>query len=282
MPLAVILTAALAAAPKSSAQQADALFSAARALLQSGRAADACPLLEKSQALDPALGTQLNLAECYERVGRRARAFLAYADAFAWAQRSKDKPRQEAANGRMEALKPKLAWLTLSTLTPVREPAVSVNDVALRLGALPRTVPAEPGVVTLTARAPGHLAWMGQLPLEATQAHSFTVPPLVAEGELAADAPRVAEAPAQPSPPPAEPEPAVMPPPLLVPQAPATPVPALAAEPAGAPSRAGPVVGIVLGGAVMAAGAGGWRTASPPWSASSGSNPGSRTRCAPR
>src|SRR5262245_40239679 len=47
--------------------RAEAAFDKGRALLQQGRVAEACLELEESQRLDPGLGTQLNLADCYER-----------------------------------------------------------------------------------------------------------------------------------------------------------------------------------------------------------------------
>ena len=46
--------------------RADLAFREGRALLTEGNYDAACPKLEESQRLDPALGTLVNLAVCYE------------------------------------------------------------------------------------------------------------------------------------------------------------------------------------------------------------------------
>ena len=53
---------------------AEHLFQEARVLVERGDYAAACPKLEASQKLEPAVGTQFNLADCYEHVGRTASA----------------------------------------------------------------------------------------------------------------------------------------------------------------------------------------------------------------
>src|SRR5262249_24412526 len=57
-------------------QAADRLFKEAEVLARAGRYAEACPKLEESERLDPGIGTQFNLADCYERTGRVAHAYL--------------------------------------------------------------------------------------------------------------------------------------------------------------------------------------------------------------
>src|SRR6266498_1038121 len=60
---------------------AQALFDLGRTLITSGRAEEACPKFEESQRLDPGVGTQLNLADCYDRTGRTASAWTLYIEA---------------------------------------------------------------------------------------------------------------------------------------------------------------------------------------------------------
>src|SRR5882757_7808503 len=49
------------------AVRAEALFDEGRRLMTAGDFTAACPKFASSQALDPAIGTALNLANCYEK-----------------------------------------------------------------------------------------------------------------------------------------------------------------------------------------------------------------------
>ena len=64
------VTTAGARADDANASSADRLFNEANGLVQTGHYAEACPKFEQSQKLDPAIGTQFNLADCFEHVGR--------------------------------------------------------------------------------------------------------------------------------------------------------------------------------------------------------------------
>src|SRR5678816_498104 len=57
---------------------AQALFDQARELTRQGRFAEACPKLQESNRLDPGIGTQFHLADCYEQSGRIASAWAAF------------------------------------------------------------------------------------------------------------------------------------------------------------------------------------------------------------
>ena len=57
---------------------ADAAFKRGRELLKAGKFADACIEFEHSQKLDPALGTEFNIAQCSEKIGKLARALELY------------------------------------------------------------------------------------------------------------------------------------------------------------------------------------------------------------
>lgn len=92
---------------------AEALFAEARALIQGGRWEAACPKLETSQSLDPAVGTLLNLGECYARVGKSASAWLRYREAAAMALRQGQREREAVARERATHLEPKLCHLTI-------------------------------------------------------------------------------------------------------------------------------------------------------------------------
>jgi len=55
--------------------------------MKQGDYAAACPKLEESQRLDPALGTLLNLADCREQEGNVATAWSLFRDAESLARR---------------------------------------------------------------------------------------------------------------------------------------------------------------------------------------------------
>src|SRR5258708_26309942 len=54
---------------------AEALFADGRRLVGAGEYAAACPKFAARQKLDPGVGTSLNLADSYERMGRWASAW---------------------------------------------------------------------------------------------------------------------------------------------------------------------------------------------------------------
>jgi tetratricopeptide (TPR) repeat protein len=79
--LVVALVAAAAAVAH--AESADDYFKHGRELLKAGKFREACEQFEKSQALDPALGTLYNIAQCDAEIGKLATALAAYKDVVA-------------------------------------------------------------------------------------------------------------------------------------------------------------------------------------------------------
>jgi Tfp pilus assembly protein PilF len=79
----VVLVVAVAAS-RAQAQSSDTsaiaeqLFNQARDLAKANRWAEACPRFEASLRADPVLGTRLNLATCYEHLGKLASAWGIY------------------------------------------------------------------------------------------------------------------------------------------------------------------------------------------------------------
>src|SRR5262245_62214330 len=92
---------------------AEALFQAGRAHVERGEIADACKKFEASQSLDPALGTMLHLADCYERLGRTASAWAGFESAASLALAARQTRRLEIARTRSRALEPKLSRVEL-------------------------------------------------------------------------------------------------------------------------------------------------------------------------
>jgi hypothetical protein len=89
--------------------QAEALFVAGREAMAAGKYADACPKFEASNKLDAATGTQLNLANCYEKAGQTASAWALYTSIAAAASDT----RAAFARQHASALLPTLSKLTV-------------------------------------------------------------------------------------------------------------------------------------------------------------------------
>src|SRR5437764_5986851 len=79
---------------------AEALFEDGKRLASAGEYAAACPKFAASQKLDPAVGTALNLADCYEKLGRTACAWAEFRSAEAGARSIGSKDREELAGRR--------------------------------------------------------------------------------------------------------------------------------------------------------------------------------------
>jgi hypothetical protein len=130
------------------------LFDEARDLVRAGRANDACPKLEESQRLDPGIGTQLNLADCYEKAGRTASAWVLFLDAGDAARRSGDAKRESLAVGNAKRLEPSLARVRV-VVPDVEGIVVKRDGRPLSRGALASALPTDPGKRIFEAVAPG-------------------------------------------------------------------------------------------------------------------------------
>lgn len=126
----------------------------ARVLIRAGKYTEACPKLELSFALDPALGTLLNLSDCYEHIGRTASAWLRYREAAAMAVQQGHREREAIARERSAALEKRLCRITIrATQRPNLE--IARDGTAVRPEALGLPTPVDPGPHIVTARAPG-------------------------------------------------------------------------------------------------------------------------------
>ena len=87
---------------------AQALFDQGRNLMKDGKFDEACPKLEESQRLDPAIGTQFNLASCYEKAGKTASAWTLYLEVAAETRKLGQSQREEVARSRAKVLEAQL------------------------------------------------------------------------------------------------------------------------------------------------------------------------------
>jgi len=134
---------------------AEAAFQQGKTLMKAGKYTDACSAFEKSQALDPQLGTEYNLATCYEKAGRLASAWGEFREL---AQRDSNAARKADSEKHATALQPRLIKLLISVRTPVVGLKVTRNgdDVSQSIGI---ESPVDPGDYQIGAVADGYKPW---------------------------------------------------------------------------------------------------------------------------
>ena len=173
---------------------AERLFNEGRELVKTNRWSEACPKFEASLRLDPALGTRLNLATCYEHVGKLAHAWALYRESIDLAQKADDVKRRDYAQAHAAELEPRLARLAI--VVPGKPPAglvVRWDGTPLEAGALDAGLYADPGPHTLIASAPGFNAFTRTVTLVEGKTETITITGLTA-------APVQNPAPAEPDP----------------------------------------------------------------------------------
>jgi hypothetical protein len=154
----------------------EALFQEGRRLMKAGDFAGACPKLEESLRLDPALGTLVNLASCEEERGRTATAWehwRAAADQLP----SGDK-RRVTAVARATALEKVLPRLTVTLAAEVStEAEVKRDGVRLGRASLGLPLPVDPGRHVVTVVAPGREPREFEATLRARENQTLTLEP---------------------------------------------------------------------------------------------------------
>jgi hypothetical protein len=138
---------------------AEALFGEGRRLSDAGSFADACARFEASMGLVPRLGVQLNLADCYEHIGKTASAWVTFGQAAALARRMGDE-RERLALERQDALVPRLTRLRLSVARADVDGFLLTRD-GMRVASTVYgvEVPVDPGIHRIEATAAEHLPW---------------------------------------------------------------------------------------------------------------------------
>jgi len=149
------------AGPAETRAAADALFREGRALVKQGQFAAGCSKLEASQNLDPAPGTLLALADCFEKDGRLASAWSTWNDAVVLSRQRNDKRRQETAEKRAKALENKLPKLQIDvpSNSAVEGLVIKRNDQVVESSIFGSAIPVDPGPQSIAATAPGREPW---------------------------------------------------------------------------------------------------------------------------
>lgn len=140
---------------------AESLFDRGLEQMRLGKDEEACQSLERSQAIEPGVGTMLYLAECYEKLGRSASAWAMYREAASLAQEQGQSERAKKGATRAEFLTPSLSKLTLVVPSQAIVPGLSItrNGEAVPAAAWSVAVPVDPGEQKIAAAAPGYAPW---------------------------------------------------------------------------------------------------------------------------
>ena len=177
---------------------AEQLYDEAKRLTSSGHYAEACPKFEQSQRLDPGLGTQFHLADCWQHVGRTASAWALFREVASGARASGQTARERVAKDRADALEPFLSKLQIapgnaSTITGL---VIQRDGTEVPREAWGSPVPVDPGKHEVSASAPERQAWQSSVEVEG-QGKVVTIEvPLLASVAIAA-APAPVPTPAQ-------------------------------------------------------------------------------------
>jgi hypothetical protein len=164
--LATLFAAPLALGQTTSTQRAtaEALFQQGTTLMDEKRYAEACDKFAGSQELDPALGTMLYLADCYEHAGRTASAWALFLEAAETSKHAGQSDREQIAAERAASLEQRLSKLELK-VSPARRVAgleLRLNDVVVPSASWNAPLPVDPGPLRVEARAPGKKPWRTQ------------------------------------------------------------------------------------------------------------------------
>lgn len=159
---------------------AQALFDQARQLMKGGKFAEACPKLVESNRLDPGIGTEFHLADCYEQSGRFASAWAQFLDVASQARASGQAEREKAALARADRLVPRLPHLVISVPQASQVPGLEIrrNGVAVGPAQWGAPVAVDPGDIELTATAPGKQPLRQTVHIEEGKSLSYNLPAL--------------------------------------------------------------------------------------------------------
>ncbi len=156
---AAVSGAALAQPSASDRAAAAALFEDGKRLKADGKIAEACIKLEESQKLDPGIGTLYHLADCYERAGRTASAWVSFRDTGAMAAQAGQPGQEKAARARAAELEPKLMKLSITVKPDAGAIEIKRDGQIISPALWGTAIPVDPGKHVITASAAGKEPW---------------------------------------------------------------------------------------------------------------------------
>jgi len=135
------------------------LFGEGRKLLAAGKYPEACAKFEESLRINVGIGTQFNLADCYEHLGKTQSAHALFLGVAASAHAANQAEREQLARERATALEPRLSHLIIDVSEPVEGLVVRRNHLPLTRDAWGADSVVDPGSYLIEASAPGKTTW---------------------------------------------------------------------------------------------------------------------------
>jgi hypothetical protein len=184
--IAAISCSALARAQDSGrVQQATRLFDAALENVARGDLEQACRQFDESERLDPQLGTKMHLADCYERQGKLASAWLHFRAAEMLAAEriagGAVEPREKIARLRAARIQKRMPTLQLVFADPQPDLAVTLDGQPIPARSWGTANPIDPGEHVLRVSAPGHTVWRQNFTIAEQKHQQLQVPELEPE-----------------------------------------------------------------------------------------------------
>lgn len=176
--LSLAFIAGLAHEARADTATAQALFDQGKKLMGEKKYAEACAKFEESQKLDPGLGTQTNLAICYEALGRTASAWSLYLEVAGTAKATNQTEREKKARDAAKALEPKLSKLTIEVVSPAEGLEVKRNGQPVGQATWGTPIPVDPGEIKISAVAPGRQLWETSITIDKPGDSKVTIPEL--------------------------------------------------------------------------------------------------------
>lgn len=158
---------------------AQVLFDQGRDLFKAEAYQEACAKFAESMRLDRAIGTQLNLANCYEKLGRLASAWINFEEARARASKEGMSERVAIASEHATALEGRLSKMKIVVSDDVEGMTVTRDGERVGEPQWGIDVPVDGGSHVIEATAPGKKPWRTTVEVQAEGDQvEVSVPPL--------------------------------------------------------------------------------------------------------
>lgn len=160
---------------------AQVLFDEGRTLSEAGDWQGACAKFQESMRLHQAVGTQLNLARCYEEIDQLASAWINWVEAKQRASAAGQEKRAKIAEERARALESRVSFITIRVQEPVDGLVVTRDDSEIGRPQWDTRLPIDGGSHRIEVKAPGYEPWRKKVQIKKEGAHVVVrVPALVA------------------------------------------------------------------------------------------------------